>query len=290
MIKSDTMKLTWRLGEPAPQCFMAGYGTAVAHANTAYFSHGYDIYSFTVPDYKWTKLRPCKYKFFGLAVIDGELTTIGGRKNRFTTVTNVLLSLLRGRWSSMNWREVFPPMPTKRVAPAAVTTKTHLVVAGGREGMSDVEILDTRTLQWSIASSLPRPVCSPQMIPCSSHFYFSNDATFLSCSVEELLKSCEPKPTSDTDNGSLWTRLADIPVKYNACVVKSGGNMLAIGGNNKADGDNPTAAIHCYDRTKNTWNVVGYIRHPKSQVLTAVLPCSNEIIVVMGSNTLYLTS
>ncbi len=283
------MKLAWKQGESPPRDFMSGYGTAVAHANTAYFSYCYDIYSFTVPDYKWTKLRPCKYKFFGLAVVNGELTTIGGRKNRFATVTNALLSLLPGRWSSMNWKEVLPPMPTRRVEPATVTTHAHLVVAGGREGKLKVEILDVKNLQWSIANSLSQLVYSPQMTLNGDHLYISNHATFLSCSLDELLESCRPTPTDSTENGSSWSRLANVPVKFNSSLTSLGDHVLAIGGNDKTDGGHPTAAIHCYDKATNSWSVVGNIRYPRSRVLTVVVPCSNEVIVVAGSSTLYMT-
>ena len=51
-------------------------------------------------------------------------------------------------------------MPTKQSHTAAVTTKQHLIVAGGDSGLNPqdtVEVMDVQTLVWSTAASLPHP-------------------------------------------------------------------------------------------------------------------------------------
>ena len=53
----------------------------MVHGNTAYFSRRHNVYSYTVPGNKWTKLPLCKYEYFAMAVINDALTTIGGRDN-----------------------------------------------------------------------------------------------------------------------------------------------------------------------------------------------------------------
>ena len=180
----------------------------MVHGSTAYFSCCYNVYSYTVPENKWTKLPECKYQYFAMAVINDALTTIGGR-DRQRGATNTLLSL-----SGSSWEEVLPPMPTKREDPAAANTPTHLVVAGGtlplaRGGTATVEVLNTETLQWSTASSLPETVRLPQMTTCGGCLYLADrDSNVFSCSVEDLLKS-----TNSSDGDSVWTRLASIPVE-----------------------------------------------------------------------------
>ena len=152
---SGPIKLTWRRGRRAPCDLESAVGAAVVHGNTAYFSKGHNVYSYTVPENKWTKLPQCKYEQFAMAVINDALTTIEGWDNQ-GAVTNTLLSLC-----GSPWEEVLPPMPTKRRHPAAANT-THLVVAGGGsllgDGIATVEVLNTETLQWSTASSLPGAV------------------------------------------------------------------------------------------------------------------------------------
>ena len=271
------MKLTWRQGQPPPEDMESLGGAVVVHGNTAYFSSGHNVYSYTVPENKWTKLPQCKYERFAMAVINDALTTIGGShiQEGIDSEVNTLLRL-----SGSSWEEVLPPMPTEREYPAAVRTPTHLVVAGGRlkGGIVTVEVLNTETLQWSTASSLPEAVRYPQMTTCSGCLYLADDKSnyVFSCSVEDLLKS-----TNSSDGGSVWTRLASIPVEGSTLATLRG-CVLAIGGDD--DDNDPTGAIHCYDVATNSWSVIGKIPTPRSQVLAAVLP-SNELVVAGGYDT-----
>ena len=244
----------------------------MAHGSTAYFSSVHNVYSYTVPENKWTKLPQCKHESFAMAVINDALTTIGGWDHQWA-FTNTLLSL-----SGSSWEEVLPPMPTKRVNTAAANTPTHLVVAGGvgstRNNVATVEVLNTETLQWSTASSLPA-VRFPQITTCGGCLYLADDhSNVFSCSVEDLLKS-----TNSSDGGSMWTRLADIPVDEGSTLATLRGRVLAIGGDDY--NDYPTGAIHCYDVATNSWSIIGEIPTSRYRVLAAVLP-SNELVVVGG--------
>ena len=275
---SGPIKLTWRRGQPAPEVTGSLFGAAVVHGSTAYFSRDHNVYSYTVPENKWTKLPQCKYQRFAMAVINDELTTIGGRDHQ--GAANTLLSL-----SGSSWEEVLPPMPTKRVLPAAANIPTHLVVAGGSQStygqdpVATVEILNTETLQWSTASSLPERVASPPMTTCGGCIYLANKGNkVFSCHVEDL------KSTISSDGGSVWTRLANVPAPRKSRLATLRGRVLAIGGSDS--GDNPTGAIHCYDVVTNSWSVIDEMPTPRSWALTAVLP-SNELLVVGGLDAKY---
>jgi N-acetylneuraminic acid mutarotase len=249
------------------------WGAAVVHGSTAYFSSDHNVYSYTVPGNKWTKLPECKYRFSALAVVNDTLTTIGGL-DRQKRATDTFVSL-----SGSSWEEVLPPMPTERVHPAAATTPTHLVVAGGeifRGFKTTVEVLNTETLQWSTASSLPETVGFPQITTCGGYLYLSDaeNNNAYSCSVEDL------KSTNSSDGGSVWTKLASIPTPRGSSLATLRGRVLAIGADN-GWGSNPTGAIHCYDMTTDSWSVVSEMPTPRSQVLTAVLP-GNQLVVVGG--------
>ena len=249
------------------------WGAAAVHGNTAYFSSRQNAYSYTVPENKWTKLPQCKYENFAMAVLNGAPTTIGGRHRQgdADSEVNILLSL-----SGSSWEEVLPPMPIKRAYAAAVRTPTHLVVAGGRlkGAIATVEVLNTETLQWSTASSLPEVVCFPQMTTCGGCLYLADDrSNVFSCSMEDS--------TNSSDGGSVWTRLASIPVEEDSTLATLRGRMLAIGGEDAAG--NPTRDIHCYDVATNSWSVIGEIPTPRYHALAAVLP-SNELVVVGGED------
>ena len=281
-ISTDPMRLAWRQGKPAPETTISALGAAVVHEDTAYFSYARDVHSYIIPEDKWSKLKPCSYGYFSMAVVNHKLTSIGGWDD--SSATNTLLCLS----SSVlpKWKKLLPPMPTKRVRPAAVTTPTHLVVAGGRthklmtspcHGLSTVEVLNLHTLQWALASRSPEALKYPSVTLCGEHVYLSGNEVMFSCSVEELVKSCKPAATHRHAGDSVWTRLPDIPTYYHTLATLRG-RVLTIGGR---DGDTTTGAIHCYNRSTNSWSAIGEMPTPRHFTLVAVLP-SNELVVVGG--------
>ena len=260
----------------------ARWGAAVVHEDIAYFSESSRVYSYTLAKDEWTKLRQCEYGYFGLAVVNNKVTTIGGSR-RDGTATSSLLCL---EDQGTKWRELLPPMPTARFRPATVTIPTNLIVAGGRAGagssvLCTIEILDTNTLQWSSATSSPKALEYPHISLCGEHLYLSEDDTIFSCSVEKLLKSCKPASTYNNAGDSVWTKRADISVPYGASLTTLRGQVVAIGGSNQPLHGTPTGTIHCYDRTINSWSVIGEIPTARPLPLVAVLP-NNKLIAVGG--------
>ena len=282
------MKLMWRRKKSAPELEICG--AAVVYNNTAFFSQVNVVYSYEISQDKWTQLKPCEYKYFSMAVINNQLTTIGGESEG--TVTNTLLCL---SLSEMKWDVLLPPMPTPRLLSAALSTLTHLIVAGGRTGLSaaalsSVEILDINTLQWSAVSNSPKALGTPSMTMCDGCLYLSEHSTIFLCTIEDLLKSSKP-PSPDSDSvwnrlsnilsGSVWTKLANIPVPYWASLTTVRGRILSVGGKDQLSSGTPTGDIHCYDATSKSWSAVGEMPTPRPWPLVAVLP-SHELIVVGG--------
>ena len=280
-----SLKLTWRQGKSEPENVRSYDRTAVALGNIAYFSALHNVYSFELPD-KWTKLQPCPYQSFGLAVINEQLIAIGGM-NKSWNITNILLSLKHGQ-SGSEWELFLPPMPTARVHPASIATPTHLVVVGGGTStplfgapLSTVEVMDIETLQWSTVSSLPQVTGYPQMTLCDEHLYLSdNKNTLFSCPMEGLLQSSkEPVSTDSSNGGSVWTRLTNIPVRYTSSLVTLERRVLAI--TSIDHNGRLTGAIHCYNKATNSWSIIGEMPTPRYRVLTAVLS-TNKLVVVGG--------
>ena len=198
----------------------------------AYFrSVGYkSVFAYNSTNNKWSELPKCPNYGFSLAVVNSLLTAIGGRTSS-DKVTNTLLSLTDDKWTK--W---FPPMPPKHCVTVVVCIGRSLIVAGGLgEGgkrLSTVEVMDTETLQWSIASSLPHPLYLASAILCGDLVYMLGgfdqsdkpSKSVFTCSLAALLQSCQPpSQTAQLKTWPLasvpkvWHQLADTPVTFSTC-------------------------------------------------------------------------
>ena len=177
-------------------------------------------------------------------------------------------------------------MPIKRWDTTAVTSKEHLIVAGravglsGAGGINIVEVMDTKRLAWSTVASLPHPYTRASGTICGDQLYMlggwdDKDLTksVLTCSLTELLQS-----SSSLSSSSIWRRVADAPAYRSTCAAVNG-ELLAVGGRNKDD--KPSSAIHKYNPTTNSWDLISNTPTAKWHSLIAVLP-TNEMMVVGG--------
>ena len=174
-------------------------------------------------------------------------------------------------------------------------------MAGGMEkkkDLSTVEVMDTEILQWSTASSLPHPLSQGSATLCGDKIYilagFSNNfngtcsKSVFSCSLPALLLSCQQqsliarlKSFSLAPGSKAWHQLVDTPFAHSPCASLHG-QLLIVGG--RDSNDESKTAIHTYNTTTNSWEVISHMATPRHQSLVAVLP-HNEIMVV-GSYTL----
>ena len=283
--KEQKVTLNWRDGGKAP--FRMRRGAAVVDGGVAYFMHcDGQTCSYNPTNKKWSELPKYPYQNGSLAVINGQLTAIGGCDVTLT-YTNKLLTLREG-WLRRRWSDVFPPMPTKRCDTTAVTSKEHLIVAGGETGpgyaINTVEVMDTKTLVWSTVASLAHPYNWVSATICGDHLYMlggvddkyqTNDdkgktKSVLTCSLTELLQS--------SSSSSVWHRVADVPAYFSTSAAVNG-QLLAVGG---CDEDlKATAAIHKYNPTTNSWDHISDMPTARYDGLVAVLP-TNEMMAVSG--------
>ena len=222
------------------------------------------------------------YSKFGMAVVNNKVTTVGGISGGIAITSLQSLCQVVFKQGSMYWDRSLPPMAEARVNPATFTTPSHLVVAGGygtkvRYWLDTVEALSLNTFQWSLVGCLPFALEKPSLALCDSLLYFGLSREKFSCSVEDLVNSLAMSRDID------WTQLADIPQIEGATLAAFNGNLLAIGGQHRSSFQRLVKNVHCYDRSTNSWSVIGEMPTPRACPLVAVLP-SNELIVVGGSN------
>ena len=81
--------------------------------------------------------------------------------------------------------------------------------------------------------------------------------------------------------GSPWNRVDDLPVICSTAVSLHG-RLLAIGGKD-SEGKRSTA-VHMYQPTTNSWEIISHMTTPRAECLLAVLP-DNQLMVVGGWTT-----
>ena len=285
--QKDISKMTWRKGKNAPEKMYRG--AAVVHGNTAYFtpadSTKFYAYQNIHGQEQWSQLPDSPNKYFGLAVIDGNLTSVGGFRNG---VTNTLLSLT-GEGERKQWSEIFPPMPTPRQSAASVTTEQALVVAGGYDGscLATVEVMNISTKQWTTVSPLPQKQYELSGIVCGDTLYLAGgwrdsvtpSKSVFACSLPDLLTSSNSRirPTL-SQHQNVWNEVSSLPVARST-LASLNGHLLAIGG---VDGSwNYTSDVYRYDPHTDSWNVVSQMKIKRSFCLAVTLP-EDHLIVVGG--------
>ena len=269
------MILNWRDTKRAP--FKMIGGAVAIDKNSAYFvSHSGVACVYYSAYMSWNKLQKCPYKGCSLANVKGNVTAIGGYAKKEMNVLDKLFSLQGGQWV-----EIFPSMPTSRYNTVAVTAYDHLIVAGGEKGISyhldAVEVMDTETLVWSTVAGLPHPYTEASVSICGDQLYMlggydDKDRTksVITCSVTDLL-------LSSLASLSVWHRVADAPAYHSTCATING-ELLAVGGYNETG----TNAIHMYNPSMNTWNLIGNMPTAACDCLVTILS-TNEMLVVGGT-------
>ena len=288
--QKDISKMTWREGKNAPQ--KMNRGSAVVHGNTAYFrpDGSSKVYSYRniLGKEQWSQLPDNPNKGFSLAVIDGLLTSVGGYNSR-NLVISTLLSLT-GEGERRQWSEVFPPMPTARHNTVCITTGQALVVAGGIEGYTDVEVMNINTKQWTTVCPLPQKVAELSGITCGDTIYLAGGTgralkTVFTCSLPDLW---QPETLgsrirhalfrSDKTKSSVWKEISSLPVT-GSTLATLGGHLLAIGGWD--DSRSHTADVYRYDSQTDSWHVTSQMKKKRSRCLAVTLP-EDRLIVVGG--------
>ena len=147
--------------------------------------------------------------------------------------------------------------------------------------------MDIQTLVWSTAASLPYPYprARASATMYGDHLYMLGEhdkgwrtQSVLTCSLTKLLQSC-----SETLSDPVWCRITDVPVYYSTCAAVNG-ELVAVGGVN--NGYESTSAVHKYNPTTNSWDLISNMPTARRDCLVAVLP-TNEMIVFGGCTGYY---
>ena len=225
---------------------------------------------------KWTELPSCPCRDSGLAIIDSELTTVGGGV-RADRRTNRLFMLQQGKWV-----EVYPPMNTARSSPAVVSTAYSdcLIVIGGfgsdyvdRGWTATVELFQVKSRRWCKLTDLPQPLPDPSATICVDQLHvIGSDGDGYSCSLQSLPSNDRPITSPLTLS---WKPLPPLPVEYSTAATLCG-QLVLIGG---WQGGSLVNSIH--QLVEGQWLEIGSMTSGRWRCL-AVSPSPDRILIVGG--------
>ena len=293
-VATGPLKLEWGDGPPAPFPTF-GYSVAV-DGEMVYCRDDNKVLMINSRTLQWRVLPECPKMFFSIAVVNGQLTAIGGSESDKTT--NTLLSLPQDSPGTFQqkWIEQFPPTTYRHLSPAVATTNTSLIVAGGwgpNQEKAQAEVMDIQTLQWSTVASLPHPLWNATATICGDRLYIGGGystggptKSVVMCEVKDLLQS-QPQSLATrllrlSSSPPVWKEVAPLPVKLSSLVTFQG-QLLAVGGSTTGRDADSTSDVMQYDVTTNSWKAISQMKVKRNYCFAAVLP--NNTLMVCGGFT-----
>ena len=217
-------------------------------------------------------LPPCPYRDSGLAIIDRELTTVGGKDDRYHP-TNKLFTL-----QQIEWVEKYPPMNIARSRSAVVSTSDggYLIVIGGSDGSqwtATVELFQVKNRRWHKLTDLPKPLPEPSATICGDQLnVIESYSNGYSCSLQA-------QPSSDRTITSpltlSWKPLPRLPVIASTAATLCE-QLVIIGG---MQDRSPVNSIH--KLVDGEWVWIGFMATHRCLCLVAS-PSPDRIIIIVG--------
>ena len=245
-------------------------GSSTTDGRFAYFTSfgSYSVYQYECSTEKWEQLPSRPYQDSGLAIIDRELTAVGGYDGY--RHTNKLYTLRQRKWV-----EKYPPMNTARSSPAVVSTSDgkYLIVIGGSVGVwtATVELFQAKSRRWYKLTDLPEPLCCPSATICGDQLnVIGAVANGYSCSLATLPSSDQPITSPLTLS---WKPLPPLPVEDSTAATLCG-QLVLIGGRR---GGLPVNSIH--QLVDGQWVEIGSMTSERYYCLVASSSPDNIIIV-----------
>ena len=289
--------LLWRACPPLgcgvvrPHLVILGNTVYVGGGNTSILETSRRVHKFVAGSNEWESLPITPYFTFALSTVAGQLTIIGGI-NILSSLTSADLLTFDGNINK--WKKTLPAMPTKRCAASATTLHKKLVVTGGigKDGstyLDTVEVLDSDKLEWTCASSLPKPTSFMSITSCeaTNRIYLLGGLTkhgsvrsVFSCFLKDLVASASQVKSEkgEGEGESVWEVLTETPYHRMGCLAMKGRLVVASGLDQK---DKTTRSVHVFDPTLQKWDRIGAMPASRSSCSLASLG-EGRLMVVGG--------
>ena len=233
-----------------------------------------NILEYTIQGGQWREIVT-PVKWFGMAVVNNQLLIIGGEDEEARD-TNQVWALDS---ASGAWKQPFPAMPTARGWLSAVGYKRWVLVVGGGDERC-VEVLDTATNKWYVATPLPNDVTRPSLTVIQDTLYvvWGHSAVSLSIPIliSDAVSQCPTTHASSGPQSTKWQPLPDTPTYYPATTSLQG-SLVAVGGRYPA-----SSSIAMYLPHMEQWLEVAQLPTPRQICTCAILPETQQLMVIGG--------
>ena len=270
---------------------------ATIHNSKVYISIVCDESTFPVlvystNEHKWNTLEaPVQHSGSAIAVVDNHITLIGGGDKEAEEVTNTLSTWYE---EEGQWKQVLPPMPTRRGCPAVITHDNILLVTGGAveddsTPLNTTDVLDLTTMKWTTPEglTLPIPLWHHHLALCGEYLYLVGGFKVLDFKSSEDINSqawrakwSDVKQTAAPQHSQpqrgVWTRIADPPTLL-PTAASCGGTLYAVGGGGREE---KLSMVYTYVAARNQWVFIGDMSVGRAG--HCAVPLSSTSIFVAG--------
>ena len=250
---------------------------------------------YSTDEQKWRTL-PEQQRGSAIAVVNDHITLIGGRDVSTRMVTNTLSTWYE---EESRWKQVLPPMPTRRVWPAIISHANLLLVTGGvaEDGstvLNTTDVLDLTTMKWTTPQglSLPIPLGLHHLALCGEYLYLvggtlvypvlspkDNNSQAWRVKWSDVKQTAAPQH-SQPQRG-VWTRIADPPTLL-PTATSCEGTLHTVGG--MTVDRKFIRTVYTYITARNQWVSVGDMSMGRTG--HCAVPLSSNTIIVAGGRVL----
>ena len=259
------------------------FGGLCPDMESALLVQAYDINTGT-----WSTLPPFPVYKSESAVINGQLTLIGGGDASTGKITNEVWS-----WheEEKKWRKTIPPMPTERARHGVVQSGNVVAVVGGlasgvKTALDTVDILNTATLQWTTSHSLklPIPMWLMKTATCDGHVYITCGwgrpdrpiKRVFTLPLSVLDQAVAEQRVQDNPPQCQWTEVEETPF-YRSGLLPISHHPLVVGGHDSSY--NSSSIISVFDSSVNRWFNVGHCSVACCRPCLLSVSCSAFIVI-----------
>ena len=235
----------------------------------------YKILEYTIQGGQWREIVT-PVRVFGMAVVNNQLLIMGGSDEEYR-ITNQVWALDS---ASGDWKQPFPAMPTARGWLSAVGYKRWVLVVGGGT-KSCVEVLDTATNKWYVATPLSSNASHPSLTVIQDTLYVVWGHSAVSLSIPILISDAvSQRPTIHASSGpqsTEWQRLPNTPTEDPATTSLQG-SLVAVGG------VPASSSIAMYLPHMEQWLEVAQLPTPRQFCTCVILPETQQLMVIGGGD------